>query len=765
MKSIKEKMIEWFRGEPARVFSSRAAVIGDIASGVSFETGTVIITDKAAFVYDGSSGSIGDMQGFTWFGEPTIHHWCDPVTAVGVAEMGRAVGFIRQTSSAIVAGDQHVFTIYDWVFEGNSTLTVPDGSFVQINGVCRYNQASLPVVGEGKVLALSPKPSNQSAPPNLSGFAEFPYLARWTFENAATNAVDGVLPSVTQSPVVPAAMVQESGNTRGVMTSAFGAQALVGSAKYPPHCYHIGLGDGSAAVVTTDNNVETGFHLDFPISVPSGFIAHASRFKFRLGYDTDIASAHYYAFHCQAYVSKDGGENWIAKGSEINFKDLSALYNTGHTNGGYYISPREHSILISQFAALKEFTEDGGQFIMRLVFWVDTASTSGRRRIVVSDAGLTGMVASLSGSATNGTVYAGSGQFCGWVANGLWAQWGDKLSLSFDQGTWEDRDDYHDIDTTQPVYLRVCSSNDGGSNWYVDDKPNIVTTSTITSWLPAKAVDFSQAGFGMIFRNAACWLTEDFGETYYGPFRLPITPDGVWGREMRTMYFVDSPTQLTAFATIRKTVPDGNDDGLNRTYIIRTIDGGLSWRVLPVRVPFHAGNYRADQTRYSIMPSAVRIDRGHYVFAVRETLGGDAPVGIYETKNDFGTVEKVGQVGVSVENPPAMVLLKDGAIVLVQGYRALGRFGVAAIMSRDNGRNWTIPKYIRDDGRDWDIGYPKAWVLPDGKVLTAYYYHTEDLPEQRIAWSKFDPSELYSLPLQSDPSTQKSLSSMRDWNP
>lgn len=43
----------------------------------------------------------------------------------------------------------------------------------------------------------------------------------------------------------------------------------------------------------------------------------------------------------------------------------------------------------------------------------------------------------------------------------------------------------------------------------------------------------------------------------------------------------------------------------------------------------------------------------------------------------------------------------------------------------DNGETWDIQTEvaIRNDFPNWDVGYPESLQMPDGRVLTVYYYN------------------------------------------
>ena len=50
--------------------------------------------------------------------------------------------------------------------------------------------------------------------------------------------------------------------------------------------------------------------------------------------------------------------------------------------------------------------------------------------------------------------------------------------------------------------------------------------------------------------------------------------------------------------------------------------------------------------------------------------------------------------------------------------------------------------HLRDDARNWDFGYPRTVLRPDGIVVTAFFYTTDENPEKHIAVTIFDPEEL-----------------------
>ncbi|GAA0283389.1 hypothetical protein GCM10009127_26070 [Alteraurantiacibacter aestuarii] len=95
--------------------------------------------------------------------------------------------------------------------------------------------------------------------------------------------------------------------------------------------------------------------------------------------------------------------------------------------------------------------------------------------------------------------------------------------------------------------------------------------------------------------------------------------------------------------------------------------------------------------------------------------GGDT-WGFLSRINDFGA-------------PTSMVVMPDGRIVAIYGYRLMPS-GIRAAVSEDGGKTWGPEIIVRDDGGSWDLGYPNAWHVEGNKVGTLYYFNSKDDPIQ-----------------------------------
>lgn len=89
-------------------------------------------------------------------------------------------------------------------------------------------------------------------------------------------------------------------------------------------------------------------------------------------------------------------------------------------------------------------------------------------------------------------------------------------------------------------------------------------------------------------------------------------------------------------------------------------------------------------------------------------------------------------------NPPSLVKLRDGRLVVTFGYRA-EPFGIRARISGDQGKTWSDDIILRSDATDWDLGYTRSVQRPDGKIVTVYYYNDGTSAERYVAGTTWTP--------------------------
>lgn len=165
-------------------------------------------------------------------------------------------------------------------------------------------------------------------------------------------------------------------------------------------------------------------------------------------------------------------------------------------------------------------------------------------------------------------------------------------------------------------------------------------------------------------------------------------------------------------------------DPASRAYLLRSADGGKTWgkEILMAADPANkVGMFE---------PSFVQTKEGDIVTTIRTSNANDH-LYVARSADDgltWSPVEKTSIVG----HPTDMLLLPDGRILMVYGYRH-EPFGVRACTSNDGGKTWD-PKHeivITASGRHGDLGYPSVCMADDKTVVVVYYMNG---PEQHQRW-------------------------------
>lgn len=155
--------------------------------------------------------------------------------------------------------------------------------------------------------------------------------------------------------------------------------------------------------------------------------------------------------------------------------------------------------------------------------------------------------------------------------------------------------------------------------------------------------------------------------------------------------------------------------------MLRSTDQGKSWKYISTIADDPGGKLNG-----FMEPGIVRTKTGRIIAGLRNH-GTDHP--IYTTYSDdegktWAPVQKTSMIG----HPVDLIQLADGRVMATYGIRP-GRHttpgGIRACFSSDNGVTWDIKTEVslRSDFLNWDIGYPESMEMPDGKVLTVYYYN------------------------------------------
>ena len=336
---------------------------------------------------------------------------------------------------------------------------------------------------------------------------------------------------------------------------------------------------------------------------------------------------------------------------------------------------------------------------------------------------------------SNVVVYKEPGRFGGWPANnGIWV-WGDEVVVGFMQGYFKNVAHGHAIDSQKPDVPRFARSTDGGLTWKVEvpsfldgdgrEQDGTECPGGLDFTAPDSAVALRMVSSGRGFSRF--YYSPDRATTWQGPYKLPAFDRK--GIAARTDYLVDGPHALTAFITASK---ENGREG--RVFCTRTQDGGKTWDFVSWIGPEPSG--------FSIMPSSVRLSPRRILTALRRKEGPTHFIDAWVTDDNGASWNflnrPVESTGGSNGNPPSMIKLKDGRLVITYGFRS-APYGMRARISTDQGLSWGPEIVLRDDGGTWDLGYPRTVQRADGKIVTVYYFNDRADQERYIAATIWDP--------------------------
>ncbi len=341
------------------------------------------------------------------------------------------------------------------------------------------------------------------------------------------------------------------------------------------------------------------------------------------------------------------------------------------------------------------------------------------------------------------------GVFYAWPANcGIWT-WGEEIAVGFTRDRYREQTENHSVDGEAPQVCVIGRSLDAGESWQLEEPDNFPEGPAFGEKQPDEQeaplespIDFTHPDLAIRCRRSQILVSTNRCHTWAGPYNLTgLDPGGIL--TSRTDYHVLGRHQALFFVSYR---PDGmaSTSLPDRALASRTSDGGKTFEVLSVMLP-------EDQQTRSVMPSTVRLSSGILVSALRRRSDDGHQqcwVDAVESTDEGVSWRHLSRIAATQEahiahngNPPSTVLLADGRLAVVYGYRAQVGYGIRARLSSDEGQTWGDEIVLRDDGRTWDLGYPRSAVRPDGKIVSVYYFTTVEHEEQHIAATLWDPDD------------------------
>jgi len=341
-------------------------------------------------------------------------------------------------------------------------------------------------------------------------------------------------------------------------------------------------------------------------------------------------------------------------------------------------------------------------------------------------------------------VYYEPGRFAGWPANnGIWS-WGDEILVSFSQGHYKEKLHQHSIDESKPSKRAFARSMDGGETWSMEDIDVYPEDERPLSEL-RESMNFTHPGFVFTSNGGKFNISYDKGNTWETPFSFPDFEKDFDGHSARTDYLVLDENTCRIF--IASAFVGDKGWAQDRAYMVETRDGGKT-------MEFISWIAETDSVR-SVMPSTVKITNDHMITALRRRYNTPKEVNhslrynwidVYETTDggrSWQFLHKIADTddGRRNGNPPALVRLSDGTLVVGYGYRGVP-YSIRARISTDTGKSWSKEIIIREDAIKWDIGYVRMVARPDDQVVLVYYYTTEDRKELHVEATIWDPNDV-----------------------
>ncbi|GAB3904066.1 sialidase family protein [Mucilaginibacter boryungensis] len=213
----------------------------------------------------------------------------------------------------------------------------------------------------------------------------------------------------------------------------------------------------------------------------------------------------------------------------------------------------------------------------------------------------------------------------------------------------------------------------------------------------------------------------DNGKTWSKPTFLNIKGMPFSGVEGPT----DAPIEMPGGSIIMGVIGygiNGNSHNVG-SVLLKSTDKGKTWKYVSTIAGDPDGKFGG-----LVEPGIVRTKTGRIIAGLRTHADENAIMMTYSDDNGKTWVPafKTDMIG----HPVDLIQLSDGRIMASYGVReGVGRHvepgGIRACFSSDNGKTWDIKTEVqlRSDFINWDEGYPESLEMPDGRVMTVYYFN------------------------------------------
>jgi hypothetical protein len=193
------------------------------------------------------------------------------------------------------------------------------------------------------------------------------------------------------------------------------------------------------------------------------------------------------------------------------------------------------------------------------------------------------------------------------------------------------------------------------------------------------------------------------------------------------------PVVETSDGTLALSVYSCSPSEGERAWLLRSTDGGASWPETSLIAAGAAsnGDDGANLNETAVLPlggdrllAMIRADGSYVIEGEHVPVGGVGEL-LRARSEDAGASWGAPSASGIWGQPAHLLRLADGRILCTYGVRK-PPYAVRARLSSDDGESWDEETTLREGAPRWDMGYPASAQLPDGRVVTVYYWIAAD---------------------------------------